>query len=240
LPNTATITLEAPGVLDVSASGTLSLADSTAQTLQGNGTLNGSLSAGSSATILPGGANAIGTLTITNAASLAGTIRMELNGTNAVGGTNDQIAAASITYGGDLIVTNLGPALHTGDKFKLFSVAGTGSFNSITLPVSDHGYNYTWTTNLAVDGTIQVLAGAPNVITDPPPHLTNSFNATSGQLTLNWGAGYQGYRLQAQTNTLSTGLTTNWVDWAGSTNVTQEVIALDPTKGTVFFRLIYP
>ena len=208
-----------------------------AQTLQGNGTLNGTVTAGGSATILPGGANGIGKLTITNAVTLGGTIRLELNETNAVGGTNDQIAAHSIIYGGNLIVTNIGPALHAGDTFKLFSVAGTGLFTSITLPVSDHGCIYTWTTNLAGDGTIRVLTA---VTTNPVPVLTNSFNATSKQLTLNWGSGYQGYRLQAQTNTVSIGLTTNWVDWAGSTGVTQEIIPLDQTKGTVFFRLIYP
>ena len=42
-----------------------------------------------------------------------------------------------------------------------------------------------------------------------PASLTNSYDAGTHTLSLSWPAG-QGWRLQMQTNSLSTGLSTNW------------------------------
>jgi hypothetical protein len=74
------------------------------------------------------------------------------------------------------------------------------------------------------------------------PYMTNTFDSGSGTLTLSWPAdGYMGsWHLQSQTNTSSAGLTTNWVDWAGSSATNKVVVTVDKTKGTVFFRLVYP
>jgi autotransporter-associated beta strand protein len=240
IPNSATISIWSPGILDVSASGSLSLG---AQTLQGNGTLNGSLTVGGTGRVLPGGANAIGTLTVTNAVSLGGSIVMELNETNAVGGTNDELVAQSINFGGSaLTVTNIGSVLQAGDKFKLFSVAGTSTFGTITLPVTDHGYTYTWATNLTVDGTIQVLTVIANVNTNAFV-MTNSFNSVNSTLTLSWPADHTGYRLLEQTNSTLVGLVNNTNDWfvVPNTSTTNTVvIPVSSTNGTVFFRLVYP
>ena len=46
--------------------------------------------------------------------------------------------------------------------------------------------------------------------------------------------------LQQQTNSLSTGLGTNWVNVAGSASITSTNITIDPAKPTVFYRLILP
>jgi hypothetical protein len=56
---------------------------------------------------------------------------------------------------------------------------------------------------------------------------------------LAWPADHLGWRLQYQTNALAQGLGTNWMDWPGSTNVTQTNIVINPAAGPVFFRLIY-
>ena len=80
-----------------------------------------------------------------------------------------------------------------------------------------------------------------NVILQPSqtiPHLTNSMSG--GSLVLKWPADHLGYRLQSQTNSLSVGLGANWVNVAGSPNTTQVTIPMDSTKGSVFYRLVYP
>jgi hypothetical protein len=46
--------------------------------------------------------------------------------------------------------------------------------------------------------------------------------------------------LQQQTNSLSAGLGTNWVDVAGSAGITSTNIAINPAAPTVFYRLRYP
>jgi autotransporter-associated beta strand protein len=210
-----------------------------AQTLRGGGNVNGNVVAGTNATVSPG-INSLGTLTLNNALTLNGTSFMELNRTNA-GQTNDLIAAASVAAGGTLTVTNLGPALRTGDKFKLFSVPVTGAFSVTNLPLTfvDDSLvvqNYQWTNKLAIDGTIEVLVGyvpVPTVNTNPPPLLSSY---AGGVLSLSWPTN-SGWTLQEQTNSRSIGLSTNWVDVPGSTSITSTNITVAPSKPTVFYRL---
>ena len=71
-----------------------------------------------------------------------------------------------------------------------------------------------------------------------PPVLTNSIGVNS--LTLNWPLANLGYRLQIQTNSLSTGLSGNWVDWPNSTQTNNAVIPVIPGNPSVFLRLVYP
>jgi hypothetical protein len=59
---------------------------------------------------------------------------------------------------------------------------------------------------------------------------------TGNQLSLGWPTNL-GWTLQVQTNILSTGLGTNWVNVAGSTTVTNVVVPMNPTNGSVFYRL---
>ena len=68
--------------------------------------------------------------------------------------------------------------------------------------------------------------------------MTNTYNA--GTLTLAWPTDHLGWRLQVQTNALTTGITTNWLTWPNSTNLTSVSVQVDPTQPTVFFRLVYP
>jgi Concanavalin A-like lectin/glucanases superfamily/Immunoglobulin I-set domain len=78
---------------------------------------------------------------------------------------------------------------------------------------------------------------APAVNTNP----TNIISTVSGnQLTLTWPADHIGWELQVQTNNLSKGLGTNWVNVSGSTTTDQVSIPMNPTNGCVFYRLVYP
>jgi fibronectin-binding autotransporter adhesin len=243
LPASGTWGLAAPGLLDISANitspGLLSIGASTVQTIRGNGTLLGSLDVQASGVVVPGFTNAIGTLNVTNTVTLAGTVYMELNRTNAVGGTNDQIAAQSITLGGSLVVTNIGPALHVGDTFRLFkSTAPLSGSISATLPATDgNNYAYTWTDNTAVNGTITV-ASATLLVNTTPTNITFVINGSN--LEISWPADHVGWRLQVQTNPITVGLQSNWFDVPGSASVNSVTNPINPANGSVFYRMVYP
>jgi fibronectin-binding autotransporter adhesin len=184
IPASSRFAIQAPGVLDVSTLGTLTVgAGTAAQTVTGNGTLNGSLAVSALGIVSAGFNNAIGTLTVANDVNLGGTNFMELNNTNAVGGTNDQIAAQTMTLGGTLTVTNIGARLHVGDTFQLLKTTGalSGSFSTVILPTNDaSGATYTWTDNTAVNGSITVASvTAPSTVLPTVPPAITSFSLLS-------------------------------------------------------------
>ena len=67
-----------------------------------------------------------------------------------------------------------------------------------------------------------------------------NFSVTNAQFQFAWLADHTGWRLQAQTNSPTAGLGTNWVTVPNSTNLNQISIPIAATNGSVFFRLIYP
>jgi autotransporter-associated beta strand protein len=207
-------------------------------TLGGIGTLRSNLLANAGATVTPGSPGAIGTLTVSGTITNGGTILMKLNRTNAQ--PSDLLSSAktiTITGNGTLTVTNLGPALQAGDSFQLFNQAVSG-FAVTNLPVMDANNNllYTWTNEVAINGSIQVLTALPAVNTMP----TNIMVQTSGaNLALSWPLDHTGWTLQAQTNSVAVGLSTNWVDVPDSSVTNQMIIPINPTNDCVFFRLVY-
>jgi fibronectin-binding autotransporter adhesin len=193
--------------------------------LGGTGTLAGALI--NNATLAPG-SGGIGTLTVNGNVTLGAgsTNTFEVNGTTLA---KDMVAAgASVTYGG---VLNLVPGgvFTNGQTFILFSGAGAtsaSSFASITgSPGGGLGFSFT-------NGVLSVIATGPS----GPVTLTSSYSA--GTLNLSWPAG-QGWRLQTQTNSLATGLSSNWV-YLTDGSVSSTNITVDPTKPATFFRLMYP
>lgn len=77
----------------------------------------------------------------------------------------------------------------------------------------------------------------------PPVNATPTnivFTVTGNQLTLSWPADHTGWRLQAQTNSLNVGITTNWANVNGSSTTNQIVVPINLTNGSVFYRLVYP
>jgi hypothetical protein len=71
-----------------------------------------------------------------------------------------------------------------------------------------------------------------------PPVFNVAFNG--GQVQLTWPQDHTGWSLQAQTNSIQTGIGTNWVTVPASTLTNQMIFPINPANGTVFFRLIYP
>jgi autotransporter-associated beta strand protein len=196
-----------------------------AGSLGGVGTISVPVTVNGSGTLAPG--VGIGKLTVQNTLTLLGRTVMQVSRSGA-SVTNDQVAGiTTLNLGGDLEVNVVG-TLTGGEVFKLFTAATiTGGFANVYLPdlTAPLGWD---TTRLAVDGTLLVTGGTPQ-----PPTLVAA--QTNNLLTFSWQG--TGFRLQAQTNSLGIGLSSNWADYPGG-NVSPVTVTIDPAKPTVFFRLI--
>lgn len=232
---TTNIQVDAGAVLDASqrSDGSLNLGLYASSLLTGSGTVRGSV-VQYSGTINPG--DTIGTLIITNMASLYGTVLMELNRSTVA--KNDKLVAGSFAVGATLIVTNVGPDLHNGDTFQLFNTGVSGF--AVQLPATDSTATatYVWDDKIATDGSIQLVSGGLPPVNTTPTNVT--FSVSGGQMTLTWPTDHIGWRLQAQTNSLNVGLSSNWVDVAGSSATNRVDLPVSTTDGAVFFRLVYP
>ena len=140
--------------------------------------------------------------------------------------SNDLVVVSGVltnTGTGTLTVANLGPTLAVGDKFTLFSQPVQ---NGAALTVTGGGA--TWTNNLAVDGSITVASVL--VVTPPTLNFTNTRQQPA--ILLDHG----GFKLQAQTNSINVGISTNWANYPGG-GTSPVTVPIDVTNGTVFFRL---
>jgi autotransporter-associated beta strand protein len=189
------------------------------------GTLRGSGQAiGGPVTVQAGGtfhagftANQIGTLTINNNLSLAGDFIAAIN--KDVAPSNDVVnVTGTLTYGGTLIVTNIGTnALVVGDAFPIFPAGGTGTFSAIVNPP---GATFAFT-----DGVLTVVSVAAGPTLD--------YTALGGgAFQLSWSGPYV---LQWQTNALNTGLSDNWSDYPDASNPVN--VTVNPAIPSAFFRL---
>lgn len=200
--------------------------------LVGNGTVLGNLTVQPGGTLAPG--VSVGKLAFSNSPVLQGATIMELSKTGPVV-TNDQVQVAGpLSYGGSLVVSNLGPdALAAGDRFTLFNASSySGAFANIALPTLP--VTLVWTNKLAVDGSIEVLPYVP-----PPVELT--IQLSNGVLQVSWPTNGADYCLETSYDlsppitwrTVSSGITTNGASFVFSL---ANVVAA-PKQ---FFRLAFP
>jgi len=177
-------------------------------------------------TLAPG--SSIGTLTINNSLTLGGTVSVEV-GRNGGSLTNDRIVGlSSVTYGGALVVTNIGPdPVVAGNSFQLFNIGGAGNFTSIT-PALTGGLS--WNFDPAT-GILSVAGSAP---AQPTISITP---LGGGSYQFSWtNVGTNTFHLQSQTNSLSTGLRNIWSDYPGG-GTSPVTISVSPANPTVFYRL---
>jgi autotransporter-associated beta strand protein len=227
ISNSSAVLISSNATFDVTAFAPWTLG--AAQTLGGSGTVNGSVLA--NGPVAPG--NSVGALTINGNLTLAGNLFIEVNKSLAQSNDFTMVSGTlSNTGTGSVLVTNLGSTLVVGDTFTLFSQPVV---NGGALTVT--GGSATWTNNLALDGSISVLTVVNPVNTNSVPI---TYSVAGGNVNLSWPTDHIGWRLQAQTNLLTTGLNTNWSTWPNSTNVNAVTIPVSATNPTVFFRLVYP
>ena len=65
------------------------------------------------------------------------------------------------------------------------------------------------------------------------------YNVSNKTLTISWPSNYLGWVLQVQTNSLTAGLTTNWITIPASAAITMTNVPLGGTNPSVFYRLMY-
>ncbi len=202
--------------------------------LDGTGTLGGSVTVNAGGTLRVG-VGGIGTLTLNDGLDLAGDLVFKVD--KSLTPANDLInvfGALNNTGTGSLFIYNTGTnELEVGDSFTLFNQpVNNGSALTIVAPTG-----VTFQNNLATDGSITVLNIAGPIPTTPTNIL---YSVSDGQIHLSWPSNYVGWILQAQTNTLSEGLGTNWVHVPGSESVSEMNFPVSVTDPAVFFRLVYP
>jgi hypothetical protein len=142
------------------------------------------------------------------------------------------VASNATATGGTLQLVNYGPAFVPGDRFVIFRQVGGVTPKAVTgggtMTITAPGVT-SFINNLATDGSVTVQS-----VTVSPLVFTTA--ARSGaNLNLTWPSDWTGLHLQSQTNTLTTGLGTNWVNIAGSDAGNSYSAPLVNTN--VFYRL---
>jgi autotransporter-associated beta strand protein len=155
-------------------------------TLGGTGFIAGTVNVTNGGILNPG--TFLGALTLGSAPALSGTVLMEINRTNAPV-TNDRLVLTNgtLTFGGTLMVTNLGPDLVLGDSFQIFQATNYGgSFAVTNLPVLPLGLD--WDTSqlkAGGNGSITVIQGSVPI----SGTLAGQTNFLGGSVTFSIAAG---------------------------------------------------
>ena len=170
------------------------------------------------------------------------------SGTLVLAGANTYTGNTTI-QAGTLELAQNAPTLASGSTVALASGAhlqlddGTVT-NVVTMLVVNGSTNAPGVYNSANSSGYLTGLGFLQVLTGPAgptgsAHLTNSVSGST--LSLSWPAG-QGWRLVSETNSLSTGLNPNPGAWGPVPGVSDgsATITIDPSKPTVFYRLVYP
>ena len=201
--------------------------------LAGIGSITGPVVVKSAGTLSAGDAATTGTLTVNNSLTLQGAAKLRINKTGGTPTSDLVTGLTNATYGGTLIVSNVttdATPLAAGNTFTLFSSAvHTGNFTSIVGSALPTGLGYSFT-----NGVLSIVA----TVNVNPTNLVAVVNGSN--LELSWPTDHIGWRLQAQTNNLATGLSGNWVDVAGTSTVNSVTNALNAANGSVFYRMVYP
>jgi len=174
------------------------------------------------------------------------------NGSLLKTGTGLLLVYSNTTYTGSTIV-NAGsleltyPSLSTNSllsvasnavltlDFSTTNTVGSLVINGITYAAGV--YNAT-TDPLYIGGTGSLLVESSAPTINPLPG-TIQIGVSGSTIGLTWPTN-AGWILQSQTNSLSTGLGTNWVDVPGSSSTTATNITINPQSPSVFYRLRHP
>jgi hypothetical protein len=131
---------------------------------------------------------------------------------------------------------NLKRATITGGAYTTIAANLAGLSYADTGVTAGATYYYVVSgTNFLGESGNSSEASARTVSTTSPQM---NFAASNGQMQLSWPMDHLGWRLEMQTNSLATG--TGWVTVPNSAATNQVFVPINPTNGSVFFRLVYP
>jgi hypothetical protein len=193
-----------------------------------------------------------GSTTLTSTFVNTGTLNVQSGSINLAGSYNLNNSTLDFGIGG---TTNYGSINLSGAaSFKggigvnlngLYWPTVGSSFNLLTY-TSESGVLFTntslppfitWQTNY--NPTVFTLSVVARQTNAAPTNLTMSL-AGNTSLNLAWPGDHTGWQLEAQTNSLQVGLSTNWVIVSGSGLTNEMTFPIGLANGAVFFRLMYP
>jgi polygalacturonase len=133
---------------------------------------------------------------------------------------------------------NLMRSTTNGGPYGLVASTGVTNYSDAAVIPGTTYYYVVSATNTFGQSPNSIQAGAVPLPSLNPTNL--DFQISANQLQLSWPQDHLGWKLQIQTNNLTTGLSTNWVTVPGSTNVIMTNFVIVPANDSVFFRLVYP
>lgn len=152
-------------------------------TLGGSGLIYPAVNLPSGATLAPGAS--IGKLTVNNSVTLqpGSVTRMEIS-KHTGAAVNDQLrVTGTLTYGGTLVVTNLGGTLWAGDVFPFFTASSTGgAFAGTNLPALPGGLAWVFD---GTNGLLRVVEPGTSGVSPMPPFALTAA-AGNGVVNLAW------------------------------------------------------
>jgi|GEM_PF-1460616 len=151
------------------------------------------------------------------------------------------LTGSAVTYTGTMICPyNQLRMLLSWDDTAFNEPALNAGSASISISIPAYGHILLVNSGIADDHTTGYKTYSTLFISAIPTTPTNLlWSVNNNTLTLSWPANYLGWVLQAQTNSVTKGLTTNWVTVSGSSQVTTTTIPLVATNPAVFYRLMY-
>lgn len=217
IPNSTNIIMAGGATFDVSgASSTFTLGSS--QVLSNSTStpiINGNVDSGS------------GTLSLTYTAGMP---------SFAVANGTLMLSAGTVLY-----VDNAGTALGPGTYTLIGANAGGAVGGAVPSSVTVYGGGVangdSSSLIISSSNTLDLVVSSGSGVNTTSTNIT--FSVTGNQLTLAWPADHTGWTLQAQTNSLSVGVSTNWADVAGSTTTNKIIVPISTANGCVFYRLEY-
>jgi hypothetical protein len=161
--------------------------------------------------------------TATGGANLTLTIPMMAQGTPTLGYTWTNLTTGAAIGSG---TTNASGILNAGLSYP-------------NVPLSWNGDQLEVTVSNAI-GSISTLVTVTitNTVNLNPTNIVTT--QTNNLLYLHWPLDHTGWTLQAQTNSVSVGMNTNWVNVSGSATTNEIAVPVNPANGCVFYRLVYP
>ncbi len=193
-------------------------------------TVNGTITVNSGGTLSLGVPFVIGVMTNTSTVTLSAgsttAFRLDAGNTN----LNDRLIANNVNYDGTLVVTNVAfTPVTNGQVFQLVSAtATTGNFaNAASVTIYPGGA-----------GTFSPATGQLTITSVPAAPTLNALQS-GNSLQFSWSNLNGVYHLQAQTNSLSVGISTNWFNYPGG-NTNSLTVPIDAANAAVFYRLVAP
>jgi autotransporter-associated beta strand protein len=164
------------------------------------------------------------------------------NGTLTFSGTNTYVGNTTVNAG---ILELALPGLATTAKVIVTNGAVLQLDFTVTNTISALVLNGVTKTpgvyNNATDPTYLTGSGSLQVASSVATNQTNiTFTVSGNVLTLTWPTDHTGWHLQAQTNSLATGLGTNWVTIPNTDLSHSYTNTINPANGSVFYRIVYP